>query len=467
MRPRANWPVCPPEPTAAPPITSPAPSPTPPCRGLALYGPPTKAPGPWPPGKVAPFDPPFPPSRSANWRIPPPPLLKRKVPPPCVHPGPRASRAGFASPPLHLPSTPPAGAANSPAAPTGAPRPPSQGREAPPAAPRPGLGEGGTAGGAWLRGDRRAGGVVPRGSPCQGPHRKIPRHAGIPHATQRSHSCGPSLPQPRTVGPGSLLHRLTDPIWGVKIQNAVEVARNCSGGQFLYGGGPCTTKTPYKVGHFFEKLGDIWVLRACLRGRAPPKAPREGRPPSTLQPRPTTPDNDDAISPTPSRGPLHRPPSPGGEGAGSTVPSIKDPASPPAWKGCPLDPRSGAPRPSRRANWRITKGHHIFPQSPRGGGPSTGHTGRGGMLYTIPPSNAPPPGRPGRLAPSTPPASTPGQAVERTGQSLKAPYLSPEPGASPTTPLPEGPGSLVPTIRSPGVRSIGTVRPPRRKVRPS
>ena len=55
----------------------------------------------------------------------------------------------------------------------------------------------------------------------------------------------------------SSLHRLTDPIWGVKMQNAVEVARNCSGGQFLYGGGPCTAKSPYKVGHFFEKLSDI------------------------------------------------------------------------------------------------------------------------------------------------------------------------------------------------------------------
>ena len=118
----------------------------------------------------------------------------------------------------------------------------------------------------WGRGDRRwrtvtwgpaCRGVVPRGSPCQGPHRNIPRHPGTPHATRRGHSCGPSLPQPRTVGPGSLLHRLTDPIWGVKMQNAVQVAGNCSGGQFLYGGGPCTAKSPYKVGHFFEKLSDI------------------------------------------------------------------------------------------------------------------------------------------------------------------------------------------------------------------
>ncbi|KAJ5453231.1 hypothetical protein N7530_012952 [Penicillium desertorum] len=183
MRPRANWPVCPPEPTAAPPITSPAPSPTPPCRGLALYGPPPKPPVPGPPGRWPPSTPPSPPSRSANWRIrkiaissapsrgplhrppwgrglapkPPPPPSKAEGAPPCVHPGPRASRAGFASPPLHLPSTPPAGAANSPAAPTGAPRPPSQGREAPPAA----LARG------WGRGDRRWR-MVTWGPACRG-----------------------------------------------------------------------------------------------------------------------------------------------------------------------------------------------------------------------------------------------------------------------------------------------------------
>jgi hypothetical protein len=106
---------------------------------------------------------------------------------------------------------------------------------------------------AWASGCR---GGLPRGSPCQGPHRKIPRRPGT-HTTQRSYSHPCSIPQPRTVGPRSLLHRLTDPIWGVKVQNAVKVARNCCGGRFLYGAGPCTTKTPYKVGHLFEELSDI------------------------------------------------------------------------------------------------------------------------------------------------------------------------------------------------------------------
>ncbi|KAJ5860042.1 hypothetical protein N7534_005319 [Penicillium rubens] len=259
-------------------------NPLPPCRGLSPMAPPgeracsvrppTKA-----PREGGPLRPPTP-SRSANWRIckiaissapsrvftdPPPkprlPKPREGAPAPCVHPAPRASRsaARFARRlRLHLtPSTSPAGAANSPAAPTGAPRPPSQGREAPPAAPRPGAGGGGTAGGARLRGDRRAGGSYREGHPARAPTVTSPRHPGTPHATRRGHSCGPSLPQPRTVGPGSLLHRLTDPIWGVKMQNAVQVAGNCSGGQFLYGGGPCTAKSPYKVGHFFEKLSDI------------------------------------------------------------------------------------------------------------------------------------------------------------------------------------------------------------------
>ncbi|KAJ5453372.1 hypothetical protein N7530_012839 [Penicillium desertorum] len=168
----------------------------------------------------------------------------------------------------------------------------------------------------------------------------------------------------------------------------------------------------------------------------------------------------------PRRGGLFTDPPPPGGGAGSAVPSLGDPASPPAWKGCPLDPRSGAPGQAVERTGESPKVTVSLPDPRGGGGLSAGRAGRGGMLYTIPPRTPRPPDGPEGL-PLRPPASTPGQAVERTGQSLKAPYLSPEPGASPTTPLPEGPGSLVPAIRSPGVRSIGTVRPPRRKVRPS
>ncbi|KAJ5453325.1 hypothetical protein N7530_012919 [Penicillium desertorum] len=224
MRPRANWPVCPPEPTAAPPITSPAPSPTPHAGGLPLYGPPTKAPGPWPPGKVAPFDPPSPPSRSANWRIrkiaissapsrgplhrppwgegaapKPPPPSKAEGAPPCVHPGPRASRAGFASPPLHLPSTPPAGAANSPAAPTGAPRPPFPGPRSTAGRPRPGLGEGGPPVAHGYVGTGVPGGSYREGHPARAPTVRSP--AMPASLTQRNAA---TLADPHSLSPGPL-----------------------------------------------------------------------------------------------------------------------------------------------------------------------------------------------------------------------------------------------------------------------
>jgi hypothetical protein len=235
LRPRTNWPICPPMPInahRAPGRTSPAPpppsAPSQPANQPAI--------APRPPNHARQYTP----GHRAGVRTP---------------SGPRASCLARPSPP-QLSTGPPAGAANSPAAPTGAPCPPSLGHEAPPAAPSPR--DWGTEDRlwrvvAWAAGCR---GVLPRGSPCQGPHRKIPRRPGT-HTTQRSQGHGSSIPQPRTVGPRSLLHKLTDPIWGVKIQNAVKVARNCCGGQFLYGGGPCTTKTPYKVGHLFEKLSDI------------------------------------------------------------------------------------------------------------------------------------------------------------------------------------------------------------------
>ena len=200
-------------------------NPLPPCRGpsplaprgsgLALYAPPTKA-----PGKVAPFDP-RPPSRSANWRIckiaissapsrvftdppfqSPGSLSPGKVPPPraCTprlapRARPPASRAGFAS-------TSPAGAANSPAAPTGAPRPPSQGREAPPAAPRPGAGGGGTAGGARLRGDRRAGGSYREGHPARDPTVTSPAIPAPPTQRDAATLAGPHSLSPGPLGPG-------------------------------------------------------------------------------------------------------------------------------------------------------------------------------------------------------------------------------------------------------------------------
>ncbi|KAJ5453292.1 hypothetical protein N7530_012886 [Penicillium desertorum] len=200
--------------------------PNPPCRGLALYGPPTKAPrslaprGRWPPSTPpfpqavrrtgesvkSPYPPPRrgglftdPPGGGGCSEAPPPPPSKAEGAPPCVHPGPRASRAGFASPPLHLPSTPPAGAANSPAAPTGAPRPPSQGREAPPAAPRPGLGGGGPPVAHGYVGTGVPGGSYREGHPARAPTVRSP--AMPASLTQRNAA---TLADPHSLSPGPL-----------------------------------------------------------------------------------------------------------------------------------------------------------------------------------------------------------------------------------------------------------------------
>ncbi|KAJ5451769.1 hypothetical protein N7530_013003 [Penicillium desertorum] len=102
--------------------------PQPPMQGACSIRPPTKAPGPWPPGKVAPFDPPFPPkpfgelagpaespillarSRGPLHRppwggSPPPPPSKAEGAPRACTPG-LAPRAP-ASPPLHFTCPPP------------------------------------------------------------------------------------------------------------------------------------------------------------------------------------------------------------------------------------------------------------------------------------------------------------------------------------------------------------------------
>ncbi|KAJ5451803.1 hypothetical protein N7530_013037 [Penicillium desertorum] len=193
--------------------------PNPPCRGLAPYGPPPKPPVPGPPGKVAPFDPPSPqavrrtgesvnrhilrPVAGASSPTPlgrgaplPPPPSKAEGAPPCVHPGPRASRAGFASPPLHLPSTPPAGAANSPAAPTGAPRPlPRAAKHRRP--PSPGAGGGGPPVAHGYVGTGVPGGSYREGHPARAPTVRSP--AMPASLTQRNAA---TLADPHSLSPG-------------------------------------------------------------------------------------------------------------------------------------------------------------------------------------------------------------------------------------------------------------------------
>ncbi|KAJ5453367.1 hypothetical protein N7530_012834 [Penicillium desertorum] len=140
-------------------------------------------------------------------------------------------------------------------------------------------------------------------------------------------------------------------------------------------------------------------------GPSPPKAPGKVAPfdpPAQAH----HPDNDDAISPTPSRGPLHRPPLPGGGGAGSAVPSVEDPASPPAWKGCPLDPRSGAPGQAVERTGESPKVTVSSPD-PRGGGGSPPAVLAEGACFTLPPSNAPPPRTARKACPFDPPLRPP------------------------------------------------------------
>jgi hypothetical protein len=222
MRPRANWPVCPPEPTAAPPITTPAPSPTP------MQGAPSNAPGPWPPGKVGPFDPPspqavrrtgesvkspYPPPRRGGLFTDPPggggllqsaPPLKPRLPKPRKG-APRACPPGLAPRArLRLPSTSPAlhparRCGQPPRRANWRPTPPFPGPRSTAGRPSPGAGGGGTAGGAWLRGDRRAGGSYREGHPARAPTVRSP--AMPASLTQRNAA---TLADPHSLSPGPL-----------------------------------------------------------------------------------------------------------------------------------------------------------------------------------------------------------------------------------------------------------------------
>ncbi|KAJ5859997.1 hypothetical protein N7534_005274 [Penicillium rubens] len=179
-------------------------------QGALSNGPPGERacsvrPLPKPPGKVAPFDP-RPPAVRRTGESPRLPKPREGAPAPCVHPAPRASRsaARFARRlRLHLtPSTSPAGAANSPRRANWRPTPPLP-RAAKPRRPplAPGLGEGGPPVAHGYVGTGVPG-VVPRGSPCQGPHRNIPRHPGTPTQRDAATLAGPHSLSPGPLGPG-------------------------------------------------------------------------------------------------------------------------------------------------------------------------------------------------------------------------------------------------------------------------
>ncbi|KAJ5453385.1 hypothetical protein N7530_012852 [Penicillium desertorum] len=140
-------------------------------------------------------------------------------------------------------------------------------------------------------------------------------------------------------------------------------------------------------------------------GPSPPKAPGKVAPfdpPAQAH----HPDNDDAISPTPSRGPLHRPPSPGGRGLALQCLLSKTPPPHLPGKAAPSTP---APEPPAKPSSELANHQRspYLPPIPAGGGLSTGHTGRGGMLYTIPPLKRPAPRTARKACPFDPPLRPP------------------------------------------------------------
>ncbi|KAJ5822349.1 uncharacterized protein N7525_011633 [Penicillium rubens] len=186
----------------------------PPGERACSVRPPTKA-----PGKVAPFDP-RPPSRSANWRIckiaissapsrvftdPPPkprlPKPREGAPAPCVHPAPRASRsaARFARR-LRLHLTRRCG--QLPRRANWRPTPPFPGPRSPAGRPSPRGWGGGTAGGARLRGDRRAGGSYREGHPARAPTVTSPAIPAPPTQRDAATLAGPHSLSPGPLGPG-------------------------------------------------------------------------------------------------------------------------------------------------------------------------------------------------------------------------------------------------------------------------
>ncbi|KAJ5837249.1 hypothetical protein N7534_012143 [Penicillium rubens] len=189
-------------------------NPLPPMQGALSNGPPGG--GLALPREGGPLRPPTP-SRSANWRIckiaissapsrPRLPKPREGAPAPCVHPAPRASRsaARFARRlRLHLtPSTSPAGAASSPRRANWRPHaPPFPGPRSPAGRPSPrGWGGGPPVAHGYV--GTGVPGVVPRGSPCQGPHRNIPRHPGTPTQRDAATLAGPHSLSPGPLGPG-------------------------------------------------------------------------------------------------------------------------------------------------------------------------------------------------------------------------------------------------------------------------
>ncbi|KAJ5186139.1 hypothetical protein N7472_011009 [Penicillium cf. griseofulvum] len=134
--------------------------------------PPSKAPAPVPPGRC--------PRRPLRARVPPP-RISIALPRPPQRPSPPPRQLAPLPPPSASPG-PGKGAATRHRGPVA----PGPGDQRPPAA-RGRVGAG-------------ASGLPTRGSPCQGPHSKIPRRPNMPHPTQRSHDGELQSPRPGPFG---------------------------------------------------------------------------------------------------------------------------------------------------------------------------------------------------------------------------------------------------------------------------
>jgi hypothetical protein len=195
-----------------------------------------------------------------------------------------------------------------------------------------------------------------RGHPCRASPSAV-RHP--PPPTQRTAAALAShkVPWHRTAGPGSPLHRLTDPVWTTNHRATVSGATFCPWGGFLYGDGPCTTLDYGKTGRRGRTLGEFegtWSFggrnlpTCCSRPRATPVPSTLPRTRSLSPPAPTKPTGAaPRLEPSPGTScvwtPTGQPPRPS---ASASLPELEGAAH-----AYPLPPRASEASPWPRSRW--------------------------------------------------------------------------------------------------------------------